>query len=233
LSITNVDNIYGDENIEDFKAVEDSLRYFREYAKRGIKRFQERDMIGALADFERAHRSNASQPLIQRGIALYCSGDYARAADHLAADLEILEKSKIFKASDVRIWLSAALNKLGRRQEAIAILDHSNKSPTGLAEKRMFMNMTLCFYADELPLEEMMEFIGGVDEKDTFGFAFFGNFYLGLYYDSIGNRDFAKTFLQFAAASTRYPEKDMWYHVPRVLYDARHFDDEVSVNDTI
>jgi 5-hydroxyisourate hydrolase-like protein (transthyretin family) len=88
------------------------------------------------------------------------------------------------------------------------------------------MNTTLHFFAGSVQLDEVMDIVGNVDERDMYGFGFFGNFYLGLYYDSIGEREMAKTFLQFSQSSKRYPEKDMWYHIPRVLYTARGFDEE-------
>ena len=222
-------NVYDDDGEEDFSSVETGLRYFREYAKRGMKRFRDRDIEGSLADFDRAVGSNSSQPLIQRGIALYCAGQYQNASEQLERDIAILEGSKTFKASDLRIWLSASLNKLNRKDDAIAALDHSYLSTTGLVEQRFIINSTLSFYAGEMPLEDMMTIIGDTDERDVFGFRFFGNFYLGLYYDSVCEEDLARVFLSYPKESTRYPERDMWYHVPRYLYTLRGWDDVVDV----
>ena len=222
-------NIYDDNSEEDFSTVEEGLRYFREYAKRGMKRFRERDIVGSLSDFNRAANANSSQPLIQRGIALYCAGHYQNASLQLERDIEILEGSQTFKASDLRIWLSASLNKLGRRTDAITALDHSYLSTSGLTEQRFIMNSTLSFYAGETSLDDMMSIIGGTDERDVFGFRFFGNFYLGLYYDSVGEADLARVFLSFPRDSTRYPERDMWFHVPRYLYTLRGWDDVEDV----
>ena len=69
----------------------------------------------------------------------------------------------------------------------------------------------------------MMEIIGKVDDKDMEGNSFYGNFYVGLYYDSIDSRYFAQTFLAIPAASTRYEDDDMWYHLPRVLFTERGY----------
>ena len=222
-------NVYDDDGEDDFSSVETGLRYFREYAKRGMKRFRDRDIEGSLADFDRAVSSNSSQPLIQRGIALYCAGQYQNASEQLERDIAILEGSKTFKASDLRIWLSASLNKQNRKDDAIAALDHSYLSTTGLVEQRFIINSTLSFYAGEMPLEDMMTIIGDTDERDVFGFRFFGNFYLGLYYDSVNEEDLARVFLSYPKESTRYPERDMWFHVPRYLYTLRGWDDVVDV----
>lgn len=222
-------NIYDDDNEEDFSGVGEGLRYFREYAKRGIKRFRERDIEGCLADFDRATNSNSSQPLIQRGIALYCAGHYLNASVQLERDIAIIEGSKTFKASDLRIWLSACFNKLDRKEDAIAALDHSYLSTSGLIEQRFIINSTMSFFAGEMPLDDIMGLIGETDERDVFGFRFFGNFYLGLYYDSVGEDDLARVFLSFPRDSDRYPDKDMWYHVPRYLYTLRGWDDVADV----
>jgi tetratricopeptide (TPR) repeat protein len=222
-------NVYDDDGEEDFSSVETGLRYFREYAKRGMKRFRDRDIEGSLADFDRAVSSNSSQPLIQRGIALYCAGQYQNASEQLERDIAILEGSKTFKASDLRIWLSASLNKQNRKEDAIAALDHSYLSTSGLVEQRFIINSTLSFFAGEMPLDDMMTIIGDTDERDVFGFRFFGNFYLGLYYDSVNEEDLARVFLSYPKESTRYPDRDMWYHVPRYLYTLRGWDDVVDV----
>jgi tetratricopeptide (TPR) repeat protein len=222
-------NIYDDDNEEDFSSVEEGLRYFREYAKRGLKRFRDRNIEGCLADFDRAANANSSQPLAQRGIALYCAGRYEDASLQLERDIKIIEGSKTFKASDLRIWHSASLNKLGRKEDAVRALDHLGLDTPGLIEKRFIINCTLSFYANEMPLDDMMEAIGSADERDIFGFRFFGNFFLGLYYDSIGEADLARVFLSFPRDSTRYPDRDMWYHVPRFLYTLRGWDDVTDV----
>lgn len=68
------------------------------------------------------------------------------------------------------------------------------------------------------------------------GAIFYGNFYLGLYFDSIGTHAFsvtlyaytvtgdsglAQAFLRFPFESARYPPSDMWYHLPRALFRMR------------
>ena len=69
----------------------------------------------------------------------------------------------------------------------------------------------------------MLLYIGYIDEpKDDFtGRHFYGNFYLGLYYDSINNIELSQTFLHIPCNSMKYKENDMWFHLPRVLYDRR------------
>ena len=218
-------NIYDDVDGDAFANAEEGLRYFRAYAKRGIEKFCNGDLNGSLVDFDRASRANSSQPLVQRGISLYCGGQYQAAADQLLRDVNILEDAKLFKASDIRIWLSAAYNKLGHKDLAIKALDHTHLTSTGLIEQRYIINCTLSFFAGETSLDDMLTVIGSSDEKDMMGFRFYGNFYLGLYYDSVNEFDLAKAFLSFPRESVRYPTRDMWYHVPRALYKARGFDD--------
>ena len=218
-------NVYDDGTGEEYVTAQEGLRYFREYTRRGMERFMQNDLEGALLDFERAMKSNSSQPLMQRGIALYCAGHYQNASIQLLKDIEILEHSKLFKASDLRIWLSATYNKLGEKEKAIHALDNSYLTPTGLVEQRFIINCTLSFFAGEKTLEDMLTILDEQDEKDVFGHRFFGNFYLGLFHDSIGEYDLAKTFLSFTRNSNRYPDKDMWYHVPRVLFSCRGWDE--------
>ena len=64
-------------------------------------------------------------------------------------------------------------------------------------------------------------FIGKPDQEDFEGNSFYGNFYLGLYFDSIGNDYFANTFLSIPAQSRKYSDSDMWFHVPKMLCKER------------
>ena len=219
-------NVYDDaSDSEHYSTAQEGLRYFREYAKRGMDRFMQNDLDGSILDFDRAMKSNSSQPLIQRGIALYCAGQYQNASQQLLKDIAILEGSKLFKASDLRIWLSATYNKLGQNENAVKALDHTSLTTTGLIEQRYVINCTMEFYAGEKTIEDMLSIIDDADERDVFGLRFFGNFYLGLYYDSVGDYDLAKTFMSFTRQSNRYPDKDMWYHLPRVLFSVRGWDE--------
>lgn len=68
--------------------------------------------------FDEASSVDPLQPLMQRGILLYCSERYEEASKQLAKDIFILEKARIFKASDLRLWYSASCNKLGLPEEA-------------------------------------------------------------------------------------------------------------------
>jgi len=212
---------YNDHFENEFDVLADGMRYFREYARRGLQRFQERDLDGAIKDMQRAAKANSTQPLSQLGIFLYCAGNYAQAELQLASDIEKIEAAKMFKATDLRLWRCASLNKLEKFSEAKMALDNSILTTTGLVEYRPLMNTTLNFFAGESPVEDLLDMIGTADEKDFSGNNFFGNFFLGLYYDSVGDMDMARVFLSLSKNSNRYPEKDMWYHLPRVLYEQR------------
>jgi hypothetical protein len=82
------------------------------------------------------------------------------------------------KASDLRLWRSAALNKLGHKDQAVEALDINNVAQNGLLyEDKYIMNSTLSFFAGVKTLEDIIEVIGSTDGKDLCGNSFFGNFY--------------------------------------------------------
>lgn len=220
-STSKSEEAYNDHFSHEFDIMTDSMRYFREYAKRGLQRFMDHDLDGAVKDFQRAAMANSTQPLSQLGIFLYCAGKYSDAEVQLELDIQKIESLKFFKATDLRLWRCASLNKLGRVDDAKRALDNSYLTSTGLVEHRPLMNMTLQFYGGELQVEELLDFIGTADEKDFSGTSFFGNFYLGLYFDSIGDMDMSRTFLSIPKNSNRYPTRDVWFHLPRVLYEQR------------
>ena len=219
---THVLHAFGEKSSNDeLEIKEESLRYFKEYANRGLTKFRQRDIDGAVTDLKTAAGFNTSQPLPQLGIMLYCIEEYDMAAERLRKDIEILEGSRYFKATELRLWHSACQNRLGNKAAAVSALDHTNLSPFGLFEDRYIFNRTLLFYAGENTLEDMLDIIGRADQSDFGGTIFFGNFFLGLFFDSIGNKGYAQAFLNRPSESTRYPPNDMWFHLPRVLYDMR------------
>lgn len=204
---------------ESDRGLNEDLRYYREYVKRGMKRFMDRDFLGATADFDRAKGFNGSQPLIQRGILLYCTGNYEASAGQFSDDIKILEGTKMVKASDLRLWRSACYNKLGNFEKSFDSLDLQNRLCYGNFEQRYIINQTLHFFGQERSIDDMLEIVGTADERDFSGVRFFGNFYLGLYYDSMNIGELSLSFLDIPANSFRYPSKDMWFHLPRVMKD--------------
>ena len=103
-------------------------------------------------------------------------------------------------------------------------MDVDNDDPSGMVEDKYLMVQLLNFYADKKTLEETMESIGLVentDIKDLIKTSFYGNFYLGLYFDATENEYFAPTFMSMCASSEKYPSNDMWYHLPRVFMKER------------
>jgi tetratricopeptide (TPR) repeat protein len=163
-------NVYdgGDVDVDDDAALlEENLRYYNEYMKRGLKRIQERNIQGALKDFTRAIKYSSEQPAIQLGVLRYCLGDYEGAVLQLKNDITILEKKKICKASELRLFCSASYNKMNQREQAIEILDNSGFAE--LKESRRFMKMFLDFYSEELPLNEILTDMTQTDEKDSTG----------------------------------------------------------------
>jgi len=200
-----------------------SLRKFRACTKLGIELFQAGDLEGAIREFDSAVSSNSTQPLVQRGITLYCLGRYEEAATQLKRDVERIESSKTYKASDLRLWLSACMNRLGKSDLAKAVLDLNAYATEGntLTDSNFLMKNLLLFFGGQQTLEDLLEVIGGsCEEKESRsgpGAIFYGNFYLGLYFDAIGEVDLAKAFLEIPASSTKYSRNDMWYHLPRVM----------------
>lgn len=201
---------------------------FREYVREGIQKLLDGDVIGSVTAWDNAARCNSSQPLQQRGIVLYCVGRFDCAEQQLKEDIRKFEIMKVSKASELRIWRSAALNKLGRFEEAKKVLDVNNLAGISVASQSKFVNATLSFFYGETPVEDMISITGNPAEKDLSGNYFYGNFFLGLYFDSIGESSLAEAFLAIPNESTRYSKKDMWYHIPRLLVTNRK---EVVIND--
>jgi len=221
--------IYDDKDNEDLlNKMDDKSKSFHEYTKRGITRFQSGDLAGAITDMSNAIASNSSQPLQQRGILLYIAGDYEGAKDQLRGDITKFEKMQLYKASELRLWCSACYNKLGDHDAAIRVLDLDNDLCLPLQMQSSLVNNTLLLYGQRMPLEDVLEQIGSADEKDLYGLRYYGNFYLGLYFDSIGDLGLCQAFLSIPNDSDRYSKRDMWYHVPRFLYKQRFPTEEGS-----
>ena len=204
-----------------------NLRYFREYAKRGMNRMKIGNLTGAILDFDRAVQADSSQIFVQRGILLYLLGNYTEAGKQIDIDIQKIEKYKGNKASDLRLWRAACLNKLQLQNEAkqaiVAYLPSED-----LYEPRYWMNNTLKYYEHKIELTDILEMIESTsDKRDVAGMNFYTNFYLGLFHDSIDDMETCQLFLRVASESNRYPVQDMWYHVPRILYNQR-FTDSVS-----
>lgn len=221
-----------DQDYQEGQQLEDSMRTFRDEARKGIEYVTTGRVDDALLAFDRANRANSSQALPQRGILLYCVGDFENAQAQLGADITILEKPKFQKIIELRIWRSACLFRLGRREEALNVLDIANTINLPCDKHSLVMNYTAQFFAGERPIEDILEFFGNEDEKDVMGRRYYGNMYLGLYFDAMGEKDLAQAFLAIPAQSSRYGETDMWYHIPRIFYRNRYPDDDDAADDT-
>ena len=104
----------------------DDLSFFREYTLRGLKAFKEGNLNGSLEYFDKAKEMNTGsrpQPLMQRGILLYIAGLFIEAEAQLRQDINIIEDARLSKATDLRIWRSASLHKLGKQEAAVEALD--------------------------------------------------------------------------------------------------------------
>lgn len=215
-----------DQDYQEGRQLEDSLRTFRDEARKGIEYVTTGRVEDALVAFDRANRANSSQALPQRGILLYCIGDFENAQSQLGRDIAILEKPKFQKIIELRIWRSACLFRLGKKDEALKVLDIANTVNLPCDKHSLVMNYTAQFFAGERPIEDILEFFGNDDEKDVMGRRYYGNMYLGLYFDAVGEKDLAQAFLAIPAQSSRYGETDMWYHIPRIFYRNRYPEDD-------
>ena len=125
------------------KGVEgDNVSLFREHGMKGMRCFKENNLFETLNHFEKAFEANQKgkpQPFSQRGIILYIAGRFEEAERQLRQDIDILEKAKITKASDLRLWRFACLHRLGKGEDAIACLDYDNEDPSGLVEDKFLM----------------------------------------------------------------------------------------------
>jgi len=213
------------ESEDSMAGIGDSLRKFHFSAKKGLELFKRGDIVAAVSEFDTAISFNSSQPLVQRGIALYCLGRYKDAATQLKRDIERVESSKSYKASDLRLWLSACLNHLGEAKAAVDILElnsYSHQEGSSMIETSSIMKSLQQFFAKEKPLEQLLDEIGANGDenelgKDVQSKHFYGNFYMGLFYESTGENEMAKALLGIPASSSKYSETDMWFHVPRFL----------------
>jgi tetratricopeptide (TPR) repeat protein len=194
---------------------------FYDCARDGMEHFKCGELKKAIESFNEATSQSTMQPLPQRGIALYCNDQYKEAAEQFQRDVELCEKQRLQKAAELRLWHSACLNKVGDTKIAIDALDLNNDANLPQHTQGALTNRTLLFFGDQLPVTSVKTMIDNVDEKDSMGVFFHGNFLLGLYYDSVGDAAMARGFLQFPSRSSRYAPNDMWYHIPRVLYSRR------------
>jgi len=205
------------------RALNNKLKKFQEYMREGMGAFMAGDVDSALLSFEGARNFNSAQPMMQRSIALYCNGDYAEAECQLEQDIEYMEKMGLSKATDMRLWRAACLLKLGRGSDEVEeVLDPDDLDPRSLVESRVLFKALLRLYTcrdEEATLTQVVEMIGNCGEESLGGAVFYGNFYVGLFLDAVGNRDMAAAFFQVPRESNRFPNEDMWYHLPRILCD--------------
>ena len=192
----------------------------------GLNHFKKGNILGSIESFDEAQSLNTlkkRQPIPQRGIILYIAGMYSEAQIQLLEDIILIEKAKLNKASDLRLWRAACFNKLNMTKNSIEALDIDNIEENGLSEDDYLLNCTLNFFAGRKSLEDMIELLGNDDSKQITSRSFFGNFYLGLYYDSIFNQNLATGFLSIPAGSEKFKTDDMWHHVPKVLLSSRGY----------
>ena len=227
LRKANADAAYEDHD-NSILGVSNDTNYFRQYAKRGLDKFKNNDIDGCIIDLKRARAASSRQPLMQLGIFLYINNDFENAEKELMHDIITIENAKINKASELRLWRSASLLKLGNNNDAMKILNSPvTKNLTTMNEDRFIMNVTMGLFSGDLQLEKMMQFIDDSNANDASSFRFYGNFYTALYLDAIGDSDLCKTFLSFAIATNpSSSSKDIWYHLPRMFYAKRFGHDE-------
>lgn len=209
---------------EVFGHLKPSMIEYRECVKKGMNSFINGNLEESLEYFDQAALVNSSQPIAQRSFALYTAERYNDAIIQLKNDIELIEDMKLFKATDLRLLLSACYNKINDKESARKCVDAYDEDPNGISEDRGLWKDLLLFYSgDDGKLSDLMETIGGYGENELNSGLFFGNFYIGIYFDSINQPEMAVPFLEIPKESTRFKQDDMWYHLPRMLFQHRGY----------
>lgn len=91
----------------------------------GLAQFKSGEFDACIDSLDTAAKMKTNQPLVQRGIILYCMGRYEEALAQLVSDTFLLEQARLCKASDLRLWQAACCNKLGQPENAIVALGTS------------------------------------------------------------------------------------------------------------
>ena len=205
--------------------VPDLMKY-RKSVEKGMNSFKAGNLLESLEYFDNAALVNSTQPLAQRSFALYIAERYSDAIDQLEKDIKLIEDMKLFKATDLRLLLSACYYKLNQKENAILSLDiekEDSNDDSLLEQRSMWKSLLSLYHDDDDSLINLMDMIGSYGENQLNSGIFYGNFYIGLYFDSINDIHMATAFLEIPRESTRFKQDDMWYHLPRLLCQYRKY----------
>jgi lipoprotein NlpI len=185
------------EAIADFdKCLELDAKFATAYQQRGCAHFKLAEIDKALADFDRflELRPEARPSHWQRGIALYYAAKYKEGAEQFQAG------EKDF-ADDVEnaVWhylCNARVNGADKARAALLVIKPDRRVP---------MMVVYDLFAGKAKPEDVLAAVekGKPKGPELKSRQFYGHLYLGLYYDSAGDKKKAKEHLEKAGADDK------------------------------
>ncbi len=115
-------------------------------------------------------------------------------------------------ATEEGIWRAAALYRLHGPERARALIP---VSPYGL-EKRPLLRAVHALFRGEVEAEAVAALVDGAKGHPYSSYELYGNFYLGLYHDAVGDGAAALEAVGRASRSSKAREEDVMFHFPRL-----------------
>ncbi len=169
----------------------DSLESASDYVSRGIRRFRDNNISGALRDFQKAVELDPrTRPYLwQRGISHYYAGEFKKGRQQF-------ESHQIVNPHDVEnaTWhfvCVAAVDGIGTAKNSLIKIDITR-------DTRIPMSEIYQFYAGHGSEDSVIE---AADKANTELARMYAHLYLGLYYEVAGEVDKARSHMRFAAAA--------------------------------
>ena len=179
---------------------------------RGMQKFRNNDVAGSLVDFDRAAQlePKSAPQLWQRGISDYYAGKFREGRQQF-------ELHQTVNPHDVEnaAWhflCVARVDGLAAAKKSLLKIDTTRDPRVPMAE-------IYAFYAGRGSKESVMQ---AAAKEATPEAAMYADLYLGLYYETAGDKDQARAFLRKAAAAAA-PASYM-QDVAKVHLQQRHWD---------
>ena len=174
------------------QAIEQDAKLASAYYVRGRAYFQAGEIKKSVVDFDKyiQMRPDRESRQWERGIALYYAGEYQRGADQF-------KLYQTFHDNDVEnsTWRYLCLAKVSGFEKAReTMLPIKN-------DRRVPMMQIYDLYRGKLKPDEVLAAcrVGEPTKAALAGRLFYARLYLGLYYDSIGEKELARRYLLMAA----------------------------------
>ncbi len=169
----------------------DSLESASDYVSRGMQRFRDNKISGALRDFQRAVELDArTRPYLwQHGISHYYAGEFKKGRQQF-------ELHQTVNPHDVEnaTWhfiCVAAIDGVGAAKKSLIKIDITR-------DTRIPMSEVYRFYAGRGSEDSVIE---AADKANTELARMYAHLYLGLYYEVAGEVDKARSHMRKAAAA--------------------------------